>query len=190
MGCSSQLPNQDEALWQKGAELLSREFFDLSGTQRTGLSELLISVEKVKAEIVAISDRADGAAVCASCKGACCRVGRYHPTPLDVLAFSAAGENPVAPDTSTTACPFLGSSGCRIAPSRRPLICVIFICSMIEERLSGSDVSRLLQKEEELRRLYDQAAARYGRRLTASFILELERGGDKTPPFITTTHGG
>ena len=177
-------------LWQRGVSQLSREFFRLAGSRRAELAALLFEVGRLKEEIIALTDTADGAAVCAACSGACCRVGKYHPTPVDILGCIAAGELPVLPDFSSGACPFLGPAGCRIAPSRRPCTCVVFVCDHIEGRLSGGDLARLSRLEEELRCLGGETAARFGRRLAESFLLEMERDDRHDVPFLTSSTDG
>ena len=195
-GCSSQVymfctvddriknAESDAVLWEKGVSQLTGEFSRLPESRRAELAALLADIGRRKAEIVSLTDGADGSAVCAACGGACCRVGRYHPTSLDILDVTAAGEVPVAPDFASGACPFLGSTGCRIVPSRRPCTCVVFICELIEERLSGPDLTRLSRSEEQLRLLYRQAAGLFGRRLAESFYLEMERSDRDGVPFL------
>ena len=181
----------DTELWDRGVALLTKEFSLLAVERRDELSMLLTEVGRLKEELLSLSDAADGSSLCAACGGACCRVGRYHPTALDLLACRSTEETPVTPDFASGACPFLGAAGCRIAPSRRPFACVSFICEPIEERLSGVEVARLHQVEEELRLLREQAAARFGRLLTKSFLLEMERIDRDGVLFLAlTTDGG
>lgn len=180
----------DTLLWNRGVAQLAREFSHLPPGRREELAALLADIGRLKEEIVSLTDTADGATVCAACSGACCRVGRYHPTPLDILAFCAAGELPVAPDFASDACPFLGGTGCRIVPARRPRTCVIFICELIEERLSGAALARLSQAEDGLKLLYGQAAGVFGRRLAESFFLEMERHDHGDVPFLDMTDNG
>jgi hypothetical protein len=183
--------NRDTELWNRGVALLTREFSLLPAKHRDELGALLAEAGRLKEDIVSLSDAAEGSAICATCGGACCRVGRYHTTPLALLAYCAADEMPVAPDFASGACPFLGAAGCRITPSRRPFTCVIFICEQIEERLSARDVALLHEAEENLRRLSELVASRFGRLLTQSFLLEMERGNrDGVPFLILTTEGG
>jgi hypothetical protein len=179
--------NRDTELWNRGVALLTMELSLLPAKHRDELRALLAEVAQIKEDIVSLSDTAEGSAICATCGGACCRVGRYHPTPLDILAWCAADEQPVAPDFASGACPFLGAAGCRITPSRRPFTCVIFICELIEERLSAPDAARLHEAEENLRRLREQAASRFGRLLTQSFLLEMERNDRDGVPFLKMT---
>ena len=181
----------DNELWNRGVALLTQEFSLLPMERRNELGALLVEVGRLKEVLLSLSDAAEGSAICAACGGACCRVGRYHPTALDLLAFCVAGEIPFAPDFASGACPFLGTTGCRIAPSRRPFTCVIFICELIEDRLSSEEVGRLYQVEKELRLLREQVATRFGRLLTKSFLIEMERIDRDSVPFLTlTTNGG
>ena len=170
---------------------LGAEFSALPPVARAELVPLLAEMGRLKEEIVLLSDGADGSALCTVCNGACCRVGRYHPTFLDLLVCVAVAESPVEPDFATAACPFLGSSGCRIVPSRRPFTCVIFICQLIAERLPEEELTRLARMEEELRHLRRRIAARFGGRLAESFFLEMERSDrDGVPVLTPTTDGG
>jgi hypothetical protein len=178
---------RNSELWERGVALLAREYSLLNGRRRDELAALLAGVGRLKEELVALSDAADGSAICAACGGACCRVGKYHPTLLDLLAFCAAAENAVAPDFTSGACPFLGSTGCRITPSRRPFTCVIFICELIEVRLPEDTVVRLHNVEEELRLLHEQATTRFGRLLAKSLLLEMELSDQGGPFLIQTT---
>ncbi len=164
------------ALWDRGVELLRAEFAAISPESRDELVPLLAEMGRLKEKIVLLSDGADGSAVCALCNGACCRVGRYHPAPLDLLACFAAQELPVAPEFASGACPFLGSSGCRIISSRRSFTCVTFICELIEARLSATELTELARLEEELRRLRRWTADRFGGALAESFFLWMEQG--------------
>ena len=183
--------NHNDEPWNRGVALLTKEFAHLPAAGRNELGALLVEVGRLKETLLSLSDAAEGSAICAACGGACCRVGRYHPTALDLLAFLFAEEMPITPDFASGACPFLGTAGCRIAPSRRPFTCVIFICELIEERLSTEEVSFLYQVEEELRLLREQVATRFGRLLTRSFLVEMERIGRDGGPFLTlTTNGG
>ena len=174
----------DAVLWERGVTLLTAEFSRLPEARRAELTSLLAEVGRLKREIVALTDGAEGDALCSACRGACCRVGRYHPTPLDLLAAIAAGELPVPPDPASGGCPFLGEAGCRIAPSRRPRCCVIFICEPIEARLALCHRDRLAGMEARLNLLCKEAAARFGRRLTASLLLEMERSDRDGVPFL------
>ena len=186
-----QKTESDAALWARGVALLGTEFSTLSPAARAELVPLLAEMGRLKEEIVLLSDGADGSTLCTACNGACCRVGRYHPTFLDLLACIAVAESPVEPDFATAACPFLGSSGCRIVPSRRPFTCVIFICELIAEQLPGEELTRLARLEEELRHLRRRIAVRFGGRLAESFFLEMERSDrDGVPVLTPPTDGG
>ena len=181
----------DTVLWDRGVAQLGAEFSTLPAAGRAELIPLLAAMGRLKEEIVLLSDGADGSAVCSLCNGACCRVGKYHPTFLDLLACVEVAAFPVKPDFTSTVCPFLGDSGCRFVPSRRPFTCVIFVCELIAERLPGGELARLARMEEELRHLRRRTAARFGGRLTESVFLEMERSDrDGVPVLTPPTDGG
>ena len=181
----------DMELWERGELLLARELSLLPAGRRDELRALLERMGRLKGELVTLSDGAQGSAICAACGGACCRVGRYHPTPLEILAFQVEAETVVTPEFSSSACPFLGVAGCRMASNRRPFTCVIFICDLIEEWLGDDEVVRLNRLEEELRLLREAVSVRFGPRLTGSLLLEMaRRDRDVAPLLIPTIDGG
>lgn len=145
---------------------------------RRKLTVLLAELSRLKQGLLQASDAAEGALICALCGGACCRVGRYHPTALEVLTFLAQGDAPPEPDFDGGACPFLGASGCRIPPERRPFTCVIFICDRIDERLSDGDREHFIQLEGDLRALRITISEQFGRLLVEPFLLAITMAAD------------
>ncbi len=174
----------DAALWDRGVAQLKTEFSALSALRRDELIAVLKDMAQLKEEILLLTDGADGSAICAACDGACCRVGKYHPAPLDLLDCIMAGELPVPPDFTRSDCPFLGDAGCRVIPSRRSFTCVIFICEFIAERLPEGEANRLVRLEEQLRLLRRWTAEHFGPRLTESFFLAMERNEQECVSFL------
>ena len=107
-----------------------------------------------KRALQALAARADCAARCAGCGGACCVTGKYHFTPVDLLVHLATAQPLFAPHFGNGLCPYLGESGCQMAPAYRPFNCITFNCELIEDCLSAQEVSSFYQLERELRRNY------------------------------------
>jgi hypothetical protein len=167
--------SDDSALWHWGTALLEQEFRALPEGRRSDLESLLARMIRLKEELCRLSDAVDGGTVCAECGGDCCRAGRYHACALDLLSSLAVGRQTATPDFRPGACPFLESSGCRIAPGERPFTCVIFVCDLIERRLTEERSARLHSLEQELRTLREQAGERFGRCLTEGFLFAADR---------------
>ncbi len=164
----------DQRLWAQVVKQIRGELGRLCPGERIWIKDHLEQVQELQKDIHAFFDRAQGARVCTGCNGACCEKGRNHLTLVNLLGFLLSGESPPEPDFSCT-CPFLGPSGCRLEPARRPFNCVTFNCEAIEDRLCDADRSAFYRLEKELRCLYQKFDSRYAGSSLRGLLIRAER---------------
>jgi hypothetical protein len=142
----------DQAVWEQAVTTAGNWYFGLPPDIRAALDGLLEKIIEFKQKLVELVAASGSSAICRTCGGECCLLGRYHVTVLDILAYRKAGVEPVVPDfNASPACPYSDASGCLMAPRYRPVTCVIFNCQMLEDRLTTSERRTLHEYEGRLR---------------------------------------
>ena len=135
---------------------VSGAFGALSESDLQRLRALCDLLMERKRALQALTARLDPATHCAGCGGACCVAGKYHFARVDLLVYLAAGQPLFAPLFDNGLCPYLGESGCLMAPAFRPFNCITFNCELIEDLLDDEEVARFYRLERELRRNYGE----------------------------------
>jgi len=148
-----------EDSWREQVARVSLLLSQFPQEEHARLAELCERLREQKLALQALADRADAAASCAACGGACCVTGKYHVTPVDLLVYLVNGELLFAPHFESGLCPYLGEGGCLMRPAYRPFNCITFNCELIEDLLSAEEVSRFYRLERELKGSYQAIRA-------------------------------
>lgn len=166
----------DQQAWLQGVTDTLGWYERLDMTVREQLDDLIGQIRLAKQQLMQLVLLADGAVICRSCGGECCRYGKYHVTSLDLLALRQRGEGMIVPDFGIhPACPYADTLGCcSMAVEFRPLTCVIFNCEQLENRLSSLDQTQIRTLEQLLRSLISRAEQVSGIRLNRPALLSAE----------------
>lgn len=162
----------DQTAWKQAVVTTSEWYFGLPSGIRTELDGLLEEIMQLKQKLVDLVMFAGSSNICRACGGECCRYGKYHVSVLDIMTYLKTGAEQVTPDFSTTpACPYSDVSGCTMAPSYRPMTCVVFNCQQIEDHLAAAEHKILHGYEQELRDAILKAGHITGMRLDRALLL-------------------
>lgn len=148
-----------EEQWQDGVRTVTGVFSRLPKPDLDKLRALSFQLMEQKRAMHALTARVDPATQCAGCGGACCVAGKYHFSAVDQLVYLATGEPAFSPLFDNGLCPYLGRTGCLMAPAYRPFNCITFNCELIEDLLHAEEVSRFYRLERELRGSYQAIRA-------------------------------
>jgi len=166
---------EDQQKWQRASAAAFQTYRLLSGDARDALNALISSIMQLKQELFELALVAGGGDICRTCGGQCCLNGKYHVTVLDLLAYRAAGVEPVQPDFGKRPlCPYGGGEGCLMEPRFRSLTCLLFNCELLEERMDTESKQRFATVEQELRRAVTQADTLLGCRAGRALLLSCE----------------
>jgi hypothetical protein len=130
---------------------VTEEFDRIPPSRRALIAEGIKDVRACKQALHAVIEVVGAAEVCSSCRGECCRTGKYHFMVLDLLAYLAAGRELFNPRFDQEGCPFLGANGCLMEPSLRPFNCITFNCDRVESLIAPQERKRFVCLEQELR---------------------------------------
>ncbi|MBU5637404.1 hypothetical protein KOM00_11745 [Geomonas sp. Red69] len=145
--------------WQEAVSRVAAAFERLSDAARQNLEGHARGMVAHKEAMQQLVARADAAAHCAGCGGACCVRGRYHFSAVDLLVYLATAKPLFAPRFDNGLCPFLGEPECLIPAGYRPFNCITFNCDLIEDQLTRDEVSRFYRMEQELSARYAEIRA-------------------------------
>jgi hypothetical protein len=143
-----------ELEWQEAVQRVNSWWEHTPAALRGELEMLGRRLMEQKRSLQGIVARVEASSHCAGCGGACCVTGRYHFTPVDLVAYLVAGEPLFQPLFANGLCPYLGEQGCLMAPQFRPFNCITFNCELIEDRLTPEELSGFYLLERELRLSY------------------------------------
>jgi len=164
--------NDQDAVWKQAVTAASKGYSGLPAAIRTELDGLLEEIMQLKQKLVDMAASTGSSAICRTCGGECCLLGRYHLSTLDLLAYRKTGVEPVIPDFSTApACPYSDASGCLMPPRYRPVTCVIFNCQLIEDRLTPAERETFHGYESRLRAIVARAGRIHGDRTDRPLLL-------------------
>lgn len=169
-------PEISQSDWLALLQRINREIGLLSNVERDWLQERLALIAADQVALDELFSKAGGAESCAGCDGACCGCGRHHLTLTNLLAYLFDGEDPPAPDFSST-CPYLSDLGCRLPAARRPYNCITFFCEALDDRLDSVERARLQTLDRQLRSQYQLIAERYPAASLRGLWIGLERVG-------------
>ena len=162
--------------WRQLLTRLEAELASLDSAERQWLKAQVAAISLIQQELDQLFMTAGGAQACHACQGECCGCGRHHLTLTNLLGDLLADTEPPQPDFSLT-CPYLGATGCRLAPGRRPYNCITFFCEPLEENLGTAGRERLRDLDRRLRSHYQAVADRYPLASLRGLCLALDRHG-------------
>ncbi len=165
----------DNETWQLAVTAATSEFADLSIDVRLRADELLRRVMACKGELTAIFELLDGADICRLCRGECCKVGRFHFTVIDLLAYLTTGRELFSPHFGGGSCPFLGDTGCMMEPEYRPYNCVTFVCDRIDIGMDAIRRNRFAHLTDKLLGFYSEIETLFGNRFMYGLLSNGER---------------
>ena len=137
----------DQQAWSLGVGRISALLDNLPEEARHRLTGLLVHYRQVKETVAAVVSEYDSASACRDCGGQCCLNGKYRMSVFDALALCAAQLTTSANFVQKPLCPYGTDQGCTMESGIRPADCVLFICDVLEQKLSPQ--SRLLLAEQE-----------------------------------------
>ena len=150
----------DAALWAATVERASHELAALSIDEREWLSGRIARIGRFQETLDRLFREVGGPTECAGCHGGCCGCARHHATLTNLFGYLLADNAPPTPDF-TRPCPFLGELGCRLPVPHRPFNCIIFLCEVLDQRLTESQRAEFTRIENALRATYLEIAARH-----------------------------
>ncbi|MEZ4601535.1 MAG: hypothetical protein R2940_17240 [Syntrophotaleaceae bacterium] len=174
---------RNQRLWERSLAAVSQELETLDREDRKWIVDRINEIAVMQGQIDELFRLADGPKACRHCSGACCDSGKNHFTLANLLAFLVAGEPPPKPDFSLP-CPFLGATGCRIEPCRRPFNCITFACEPVLNFLGGKDRENYFALEKALHRLYRAFDRRFAGSSLCGLFIRAE--GLSGRPFLGT----
>jgi len=162
----------DQAVWEQALATTASWYCGLPAAIRLELDRLLEEIMHLKQLLVDLVTASGSSAICRTCGGECCNLGKYHLSVLDILAYCKTGLAPLVPDfSSAPACPYSNASGCLMTAPYRPLTCVIFNCQSIEERLTATQRDSLQEYESRLRATVAHAGRIHNMRIDRPLLL-------------------
>jgi hypothetical protein len=164
----------NQGLWDRSLTAVSKEYQALDSQEKNWIVDRLGEIAVLQKQLDELFRVAGGPTACRQCSGACCDSGKNHFTLANLLAFLACGEPPPGPDFSLS-CPFLGESGCRIEPFRRPFNCVTFACEPVLDSLNGECRDEYLRLEKALHQLYLAFDRRFAGSSLCGLFIRAER---------------
>ena len=162
--------------WREMVLDLQRRYALLDRADCAWIATRLERIEQLQEKMHSLFLAGQGDGVCLRCEGSCCDSGRNHFSFVNLLAFIDKGESPPEPDISRP-CPFLGDSGCRLEPRRRPYSCLTFLCDEVENHLCEEDLHSFYTAEQQLRGLYLAFDQRYAGSSLRGLFIRAERIG-------------
>lgn len=161
--------------WEKGIALVRREWENLPEDVRDEIVSRIAELMICKDSIHRIMSDAGSGDLCAECGGLCCSRGKYHVSPIDLLAFIVTGQELFSPDFENGACPYLADDHCLMPPPYRPFTCITFACEAVEERIPPLVRARLRFLVDNLASLYASIDRILGRRVQGGLFHYVER---------------
>jgi len=176
----------DQQLWSAAVERLKADFHALPQVLKLKLAALSAKIMVLKARHQAAAATAAADALCADCKGLCCRFGKHHFTVVDLIVYLSAGRELFSPSFDNPVCPYHSGSGCLMEPSFRPFNCIIFVCEQLEAGLEVAVKSELEAIETSLRRIYNEFDQLLGNRFANGLLITFQRSLDSGAPLFKT----
>jgi len=177
-------PVTDQQVWSAAVERVRNDYHALPQALKLKLAELSAEIMDLKARHQAAVSTAAADAVCAECKGLCCRFGKHHFTVIELLVYLSAGRELFSPSYDNPVCPYHGGSGCLMEPSLRPFNCIIFICEQLETALEERVNADLAGIETRLRSIYKEFDQLLGNRFANGILITYQRALDSGAPLL------
>ena len=164
----------DQQLWSFGNVRLKTLLAGLSAEARGVLTDLLFDYRKAKESLAAVVADVGAASVCRECGGQCCENGKYRMSVFDALACTGASTPTSADFSQKPVCPYGTETGCTMESGLRPADCVLFICDVIDRKLSPQARSVLATQEQHLRECIQKASGVTGERMATPLLIWAE----------------
>jgi len=161
--------------WNAAVNAVRKEVNSLTGPFLEKVGILLSDMKGLKKFLYELTKSVEGEAVCAICQGRCCETGKYHFTVIDLLVYIFDGKELFTPDFSSKRCPYLGCTGCFMAPEYRPFNCITFNCEQLESLLRHSDIQEFYGVERKLRIKYNALEDMFGNKFVYGLLANYER---------------
>lgn len=174
----------DQQLWSAAAERVKADYETLPQALKLKLGELSAEIMVLKARHQAAVSSFAAEAVCAKCKGLCCRFGKHHFTVIDLLVYLSAGRELFTPSFDNPVCPYHSGSGCLMEPALRPFNCIIFICEQLDTGLAKQVSLELAGIESRLRRICAEFEQLLGNRFANGLLITYQRVLDAGTPLL------
>lgn len=168
----------DQLLWTSGVERVRDLLAAACLVNGSSILPLLAGYREAKEAAAVVAAEADAAAACGECMGKCCLNGKYRMSVLDVMACVASQVLPAVDFFNKPLCPYgTVSVGCLMEPGFRPADCILFICDVIDEKLSPQGRSLLQMHESSMRKCISDASHLVGEPLGTPLLLWAGRRG-------------
>jgi len=165
----------DQESWADALRVVRQEYGELRGDVRTALAEMTDELRREKREMHSLTADMGAERLCAACRGACCRTGKYHFSVVDLLVFLSGGEEIVKPSFQAGCCPFMGTEGCQMDPSLRPFPCITFCCEELHALMAPAVAHQLAVLEKAVRACYHRIEGLFGKPLMKSLLIAHEK---------------
>lgn len=164
----------DQESWADALRVVRQEYDGLWDEVRTALAQMAGELRLQKRELHSLAADMGAERLCAECRGACCRTGKYHFSVVDLLVFLSGGEEIVKPSFQADCCPYMGKECCQMEPSLRPFPCITFCCEELHALMAPDVAERLAVLEKGVRACYHWIEELFGRPLMKSLLIAYE----------------
>jgi hypothetical protein len=165
----------DLQVWNLGSEYLKSLLAGLTEESRLALLSLMAEYRRTKEAIAAVVSDVDADSICCECMGQCCLNGKFRINVFDALARLTEQIPTSADFFRKPLCPYGNESGCTMEPGLRPADCILFICDLIDEKLSPQTRLSLGAWEHCLRTCIQNASGLTGQPLGTPLLLWAEK---------------
>lgn len=165
----------DQQLWQHGLRLLRTLLNDMPHDRKKQLLELLGGYRVVKESQAAVIMSIDSKAACSDCKGQCCLNGKYRMNVFDALSAIAADKSLCPAFLQKPCCPYGDELGCKLEPAFRPVDCILFVCDILDMRMSDDNRSNLNGYESALKDCLQKASRLLEMQVNTPLLLWAEK---------------
>ncbi|MDO9067644.1 MAG: hypothetical protein Q7W05_04215 [Deltaproteobacteria bacterium] len=170
---------KDQQVWEQGLIHVGKRFASLVPHKKQQLMDLIAEYRQGKEALTEILTSLDSEAVCCDCGGKCCFNGKYRLNVFDVLALYSSGIQISADFEKKPLCPYGTCQGCIMEPGLRPADCVLFVCDLLDERLSVAAKSSVISLEITIRKCLQRASLVMGEPLEMALLLWSEKLKDE-----------
>ena len=174
----------DPELWSEAVGRVQREYLALYTPVKKTLYELSSEIMVLKDEHQKLVARYSPDGLCERCNGICCRYGKHHFTAVELIVYLVSERELFTPSFENPVCPYIGDTGCLMAPELRPFNCIIFICEDLDNRLDESSRAELSAIEKKLRQLYLRIDQLLGNRFGNGLLISYQRSFDSNMPMF------
>lgn len=174
----------DQQVWSLGLSRIRALINGFPEENRSQLTALFVHYRQLKESLAAVVSEYNSTSVCHDCGGQCCQNGKYRMNVLDALALCAEQLLPSPNFVQKPLCPYGTIHGCTMGSGMRPADCVLFICDLLESKLSPQTRLLLAEQELDLRKCISVASLLTGEPLGKPLLLWAENSKNKSLQLI------